>query len=154
MVFKAKRAVYKPSFAKQLKDGLRKDHTMSVEKVCQHWGTTRSSYYKWKTDIKEFGIACEIGDQDYLVACMEVGWNLATGKVKGNAIVYSLLMGALHGMSSKTESKVTHEEQIKTVNINIVEARKPVVIEQPKMTALEKLIATNQVKEALKNNEY
>lgn len=154
-----RKKVYKSEFAKELKNGLRKDHTMSIEKVCQHWGTTRSSYNNWKRDIKEFSDACEVGDQDYQVACVQVGWDLATGKMKGNAVVYCMLMSCLHNMSTKTESKVVHEEQIQTININVLGREKqPLVIEaEPekpkKITAFQKFLEQNKEKAVIEHGE-
>ncbi len=133
MPFISKRKVYKPKFAKMLKDGMRKDHRMSIEKCCQEFGCSTKSFQNWRDDIKEFREACEIADIDYKVACMDMGWDLIEGKRKGDAKTYQLFMGVFFGMSSKIESTVKHEEQIKTININVVPGRQkelPVIIDQ------------------------
>lgn len=158
MPFKAKRTVYRPKFAKELREGLRYNNGWTIEQCCRHWGTTRQSYHNWKKDIKEFAVAAEIGEQDYYCYCIEKGWDMVEGRVKGNAAVYGLLMSSLHGMSAKTETKVTHEEQIKTININVIDKNKdnPVVIDQIpeiKLTAYQKFIEKNKAKAALIKKE-
>ncbi len=129
MPFKAKRTVYKPRFAKELKEGLRYNNGWTIEQCCKYWGTTRTSYYDWKKDIKEFRIACEIGDQDFYNYCIEKGWDMVEGKTKGNAVVYALLMSHFHGISAKTETKISHDEQIQTININVIDNKAPKLIE-------------------------
>tara|TARA_R110000822_G_scaffold275773_1_gene397866 strand:+ start:4469 stop:4960 length:492 start_codon:yes stop_codon:yes gene_type:complete len=146
---------YRPEFCQQLKDGLRRHHKMTIQKMCQGWGVSVATYTNWKDKYPEFKKASQIGEQDYYVACVDFGWDMAEGAFKGNAGVYCMLMSALHGMSQKTEQKVTHEEQIKTININVISksgdsVKQPLIIDQVpekiKISPLEKLILKNEKK--------
>lgn len=148
--FVAKRKVYRPCFAKQLKEGLRAGGK-TIEHCCKDWGTTRQAYYTWVKDIPEFKTAHEYGERDFYIFWYELGLKGCLGEIKLNAGVYNFVMTNLHNWQAKAETKVTHDEQIKTININVIEGKKPLVIdavaepEVKKLTVLEKLIEKNRL---------
>lgn len=120
---------YKRKFAKQLIEGMRASGK-TIEHCCKEWGITRKTYQKWVQQYPEFAEAADQGDQDFYIYWYELGQKGASGQQKINAGVYNFVMTNLHNWQTKTESKQTHDEQIQTININVIEGRKqPLVIE-------------------------
>ena len=113
---------YEDRYAEDLMNGLRRDCRMSIAKVCQQWGITRPTYNKWKQMHPEFRRAAEFAEQDYFVACCDLGWDITEGKVKGgNVGTYTMLMAALHGMSAKQgEKDKSADTTIKSITINVL----------------------------------
>lgn len=120
---------YKKKYATELKKGLRRQG-MSIEHCCEKWGISRPTYYRWIKEYTSFAEAAEIGERDFYLFWYELGMDGASGKKRVNAGVYNYVMTNLHRWSTKTESKQTHDEQIQTITINVIEGRKPLVIEQ------------------------
>lgn len=119
---------YKKKFAKQLREGMRRDGK-TIEHCCREWGISRATYNNWKKDYPEFAKATEIGEQDFYIYWYELGLKACNGEVRVNAGIYNYVMTNLHQWQTKTETKQTHDEQIQTININVIEGRKPLVIE-------------------------
>ncbi len=129
MPFTSNRKKYRPKFATDLLNGMRKDPKMTIAKCCQTWGVTRKCWHDWQKEHPEFRRAVEASEHDFEVACTDIGWDMITGKFKGDSKIYQLFMGVFFGMSNKTETKVTHDEQIKTININVVSGRKELPVD-------------------------
>jgi len=129
MVFVAKHTKYRPKFAKELRNGIRREG-LTIEDCCEKWGTTRQTYYNWLDAHKEFAIAHEFGERDFHNYWTDIARQAATGQKKVNAGVLNLVLANFLGFSTKVESKSINEEQIHTINIKVIEGRKqPLLIE-------------------------
>ena len=110
---------YRPLFAKQLKQGLRKKG-WTIDECCEHWNVARGSYYYWVKNNPKFAEAAELGEVHYAAYWSRKYRAVAMGEEKGNAGL--LVFGAKNvmGWAEKTETHITHDEQVKTLNINIL----------------------------------
>lgn len=112
---------YSRKYAKQLKNGLRADGK-SINKVCQLWDITRTTYNYWIEHYPEFKTAAEIGQRDFCVFLEDQAMKLALGEVKGNAGMMIFALKNAEGMEwkDKVETNITSDETIHRINISIL----------------------------------
>lgn len=124
------RTKYKKKYARELINGIRRkpyvdengrEYSWSIERLCWHWGISETTYRAWKEEFKSFAEACEIGDRDYKIYWMEkIEDGVALGK-SANGSLLKLLAGNILGMSDKKEVTTNApENQLKTININVL----------------------------------
>ena len=116
-------AKYKKKFAKQLKNGLRSDKKMSIPRVCILWGITPRTYYSWIDKHPEFGEAHEMGERDYQAEMLDLIVEVAAGERKGNAGNCQLIAKNVLGWSDRVELHKTQDEEIRTININVLPSK-------------------------------
>lgn len=110
---------YRPLFAKQLKNGLRKNG-WSIEECCMHWNVSRGSYYYWVKNNPKFAEAADIGETHAAAYVAKEYREVMSGEKRGNAGLLVFAAKNVMGWAEKTETHVTHDEQVKTLNINIL----------------------------------
>ncbi len=115
---------YKKKYAKQLKNGLRRDGS-SIDEICLGWDITRTTYYNWVQTHPEFKAADEAGNRDCAAWWHWLTRQVAVGEIKGNAGTICFAMKNIQGINwlDKAEVKTTHEEKINTININVLPSR-------------------------------
>ena len=113
---------YKSWHSKQLLNGLRRDG-LSVEEVCQMWDIVPSTYYLWTNTIPEFAEAHEAGRRDELVWWQNLGRKGISGEFKMNAAAYNFTMTNLHGWNTKVVTETRADDEIRTININVLPSR-------------------------------
>ena len=118
------KSTYKKKYSKDLINGMRRHPKASIERCCQEWGVTRNAYYGWLEQHPEFKAAAEIGERDYAVAFHDLMVDNATGEIKGNAGVLSLMAKNILKWSDKVEIENTGPEQINRIEIEVLEDRR------------------------------
>lgn len=115
---------YKTKFAKQLLNGLRKDGKSIVE-CCVLWGISESTYNNWKKDIPAFAHAAEIGQMDCASWWHQKHRAVSSGEQAGNASCLNFGMKNVEGVkwADKSEVHTTHDEQIRTIRIEMLPSR-------------------------------
>lgn len=119
---------YRPKFAKDLRNGLRKDGK-SIEEVCCIWGVTVTTYNGWIKTFPMFAEAHQIGEQDKTSWWRLMQREVASGARPGNAGVINLALKNEAGYVDKQEVAHTHDEQITTIRIEHIQPAKTRVIE-------------------------
>jgi len=119
---------YRPKFAKDLRNGLRKDGK-SLEEVCNIWGVTMTAYNNWIKAHPTFAEAHQIGEQDKTAWWRVVQREVASGARPGNAGVINLALKNEAGYVDKQEIEHKHDEQITTIRIEHIQPAQPRVIE-------------------------
>lgn len=109
---------YRPKFAKDLRNGLRKDG-WTIQECCRHWKVTKTAYDGWIKTYAPFAHAHELGEQDYQCWWAERYRNTATGIEPGNAAMMNLAAKNILGFVDKQEVHNTHEEAITTLRIEV-----------------------------------
>ena len=123
------RKKYRPLFAKQLQDGLRRDGK-SIEECCIAWGVATSCYYDWKKKYPKFEDAAEIGERDASAFWARKYRAVATGDEKGNAGLLVFAAKNVMGWADKAEVTNNNNEELRTITINMLPKRpEPKVIE-------------------------
>ncbi len=112
---------YKSKFCKQLMNGLRSDG-MSIPELCQLWGITHPTYYRWKEIHPEFNEAAEYGERDCIGWWHRLTRAAACGQVKANAGVLCFAMKNIEGIGWQDKVEVTNsgKDQINTINISVL----------------------------------
>ncbi len=113
---------YRPKYAKDLRNGLRKDGK-SLEEVCCLWGVTMMAYSAWRKTHPIFEEAHHIGEQDKTSWWRQVQREVASGARPGNAGVINLALKNEAGYTDKQEVHNTHEERISTIKIEMLPSR-------------------------------
>lgn len=113
---------YKPRFAKQLADGMRKDG-LSIVECCAVWKITEATYYNWKKNYPKFAEACEIGERDFKMWWAARYREGATGQAPCNAAMMNRMATNVLGWTDKVEVTNKHEEQLHTIQIEMLPAR-------------------------------
>lgn len=121
-------AKYKKKFARQLNMGLR-NNGKSVDDVCQIWGVSRTTYYNWVNNNPEFALAHEIGERDYASFVHNLIIKVASGQQKGNAGILCLMAKNILGWKEKSETQITQNEEVRTININVLPPKEVKTIE-------------------------
>jgi transposase-like protein len=116
-------AKYKPRFIRDLEIGIRYDVYMSIDALCRKWKIGRTTYYNWIKKYPEFAEAHELGERDFSAAYHAAVMDVATGKAKGNAGLLALGASHILGWSTKSETTVTKDEEIRTININVLPSK-------------------------------
>ena len=119
---------YRPKFAKDLRNGLRKDGK-SIEEVCCLWGVTTTAYNAWIKTFPTFAEAHQIGEQDKTSWWRLVQREVASGARPGNAGVINLALKNEAGYVDKQEIEHKHDEQITTIRIEHIQPAQTRVIE-------------------------
>ena len=119
-----RKSSYKKKYAKQLREGMRMDCRMSIDKCCQAWGVTRNAYYGWLDQHPDFKEAAEIGERDFMVAFQDLMVDNATGEKKGNAGVLTLMAKNILKWSDKVEIENTGPEQISRIEIEVLQDKR------------------------------
>jgi len=119
---------YRPKFAKDLRNGLRKDGK-SIEEVCCLWGVTISAYNGWIKAHPTFAEAHQIGEQDKTSWWRLMQREVASGVRPGNAGVINLALKNEAGYVDKQEVAHTHDEQITTIRIEHIQPPQARIIE-------------------------
>jgi hypothetical protein len=119
-----RKSTYKKKYAKQLREGMRQDCRMSIDKCCQAWGVTRNAYYGWLDQHPDFKEAAEIGERDFMVAFQDLMVDNATGEKKGNAGVLTLMAKNILKWSDKVEIENTGPEQISRIEIEVLQDKR------------------------------
>ncbi len=114
---------YRSKFPKQLLNGLRQDG-LSIPEVCQLWGVTPTTYYRWVESHPEFKDAHEHGQRDCIGWWHRLTRAAACGQVKANAGVICFAMKNIEGIGwqDKIEVNNTNDEQVRQINISILPA--------------------------------
>lgn len=117
---------YNRKYCKQLVRGLRREG-LSINKVCQLWEITRTTYNKWRDEYPEFDNAHQVGQRDYCVFLEDKAMDVAFGKTKGNAgmMIFALKNAEGLGWTDKVEVQNNTDEQIKQINISILPPPSP-----------------------------
>lgn len=110
---------YKPSFTKQLKDGLRKEG-LSIEECCDMWGISRALWYVWIKKYPKFAEAAEFAETQYRAWFQRAYRAGMTGAVKMNAGMMKFAAANILEWREKAETSVIHQEQVHTLNINVL----------------------------------
>jgi len=113
---------YRPKYAKDLRNGLRKDG-LSIEEVCSIWGVTVNAYNGWRKTFEKFEEAHLIGEQHKIAWWRQVQRDVACGKTNGNAGVINMALKNEAGYVDKQEVEHKHEEQIRTIKIEMLPTR-------------------------------
>lgn len=115
---------YKKKYSKMLLEGLRSDGKSVVE-CCRLFKVAPKTYYNWIKDIPEFAEAAAMGDLDCAEWWHKVQRTVASGVSAGNAAVINFAMKNVDGIKwvDKTEIHNTHEEQIRTIKIEMLPQR-------------------------------
>lgn len=112
----------KPKYIKQLLNGLRRDG-LSIEEVCQLWGVLPRTYYRWVELYPEFTEAHEAGARDNMIWWQQLGRRGIAGEFRLNAAAYNFTMSNLHGWNNKVVTETTAQDEIRTININVLPSR-------------------------------
>lgn len=115
---------YKKKFAKQLLAGLRKDGESIVE-CCRLWGVSPLTYNAWIIAHKDFAHAAEIGQMDCAAWWHKKHRAVSSGEQAGNASCLNFGMKNVDSVkwADKSETHVTHDEQVRTIRIEMLPAR-------------------------------
>lgn len=130
-----RKSTYKKKYSKQLREGLRRDCRMSIDRCCQTWGVTRNAYYGWLDQHPDFKEAAEIGERDFMVAFQDLMVDNAMGRdvegnsVKGNAGVLTLMAKNILKWSDKVEIENIGPEQINRIEIEVLQDKRQTLIE-------------------------
>lgn len=119
---------YRPKFAKDLRNGIRKDGK-SLEEVCNIWGVTIHAYQNWIKTFPTFAEAHQIGEQDKTAWWRQIQRKVASGETSGNAGVINLALKNEAGYVDKQEVAHTHDEQITTIRIEHIQPAQARIIE-------------------------
>lgn len=119
-----RKSSYKKKYAKDLINGMRNHPKASIDRCCQEWGVTRNAYYNWLEIHPEFKAAAEIGERDYAIAFHDLMVDNATGVVKGNAGVLTLMAKNILKWSDKVEIENTGPEQISRIEIEVLQDKR------------------------------
>lgn len=135
-----RRSKYKPKYAKELKNGIRRnpdvycgrEYLCSIERLCWKWGITPRTYYNWVDEFTSFQEAHEIGERDFIVCCQElVEDGMKLGK-QANAVLTKFYMQNIgSGMSDKKEiTQTIQESKIHRIEIEVLTPQ-PVALPEP-----------------------
>ena len=119
-----RKSTYKKKYSKQLREGMRQDCRMSIDKCCQVWGVTRNAYYGWLDQHPDFKEAAEVGERDFMVAFQDLMVDNAEGIKKGNAGVLTLMAKNILKWSDKVEIENTGPEQISRIEIEVLQDKR------------------------------
>ena len=119
-----RKSSYKKKYAKDLINGMRQHPKASIDRCCQEWGVTRNAYYGWLAQHPDFKAAAEIGERDYAVAFHDLMVDNATGAIKGNAGVLTLMAKNILKWSDKVEIENTGPEKINRIEIEVLQDRR------------------------------
>lgn len=123
---------YRPKFARELLNGMRKDGK-SIEECCSIWGVTTTAYNNWRKAHEKFEKAHQIGEQDKTAWWRKLQRDVASGETDGNAGVINLALKNEAGYVDKQEVHNSHDEKISTIRIEMLptkESRVGRIIEQ------------------------
>lgn len=126
---------YRPKYAKDLRNGMRKDGK-SIEECCSIWGVTDTAYYSWIKTFPTFAEAHKIGEQDKTSWWRLLQREVASGVRPGNAGVINLALKNEAGYVDKQEVAHTHEEQITTIRIEHIPSKPARIIEHERTESL------------------
>jgi len=113
---------YRPKFAEDLRNGLRKDG-LWIKEVCALWGISLKSYYEYIDAHPTFAVAHEQGELDFTCFWATKYRLTATGAAPGNAQMLMLACKNFLDMADKHEGTNTHEERITTIKIEMLPPR-------------------------------
>ena len=116
------KSLYKKKYAKQLLNGLRADGK-SIAEVCAIWGISHDAYSDWRKKYPEFEEAHKQGDRDKQAWWFALQRKVASGEAHGNASVINFALKNEAGYVDKQEVHTTHDEQIRTIKIEMLPAR-------------------------------
>ena len=119
-----RKSTYKKKYSKQLREGMRTNCRMSIDKCCQTWGVTRNAYYGWLDQHPDFKEAAEIGERDFMIAFHDLMVDNAEGSKKGNAGVLTLMAKNILKWSDKVEIENTGPEQISRIEMVVLEDKR------------------------------
>lgn len=133
----AQKSKYKTKFAKQLRDGIRKEG-LSVVELCLLWGITSATYYTWLKTIPKFAEAAEIGDMHQAAWWHQRYRAGATGQEPCNAAMMNFAMKNVDKVKwvDKSEVHTTHDEQVTTIRIEYLPQNNTRVIEHERVENL------------------
>ena len=109
---------YRPKYAKDLRNGMRKDGK-SIAEVCNIWGVTKIAYDGWRKTFPTFEHAHQIGEQDKQAWWFQIQRKVASGEQAGNASIINFALKNENDYVDKSEVHNTHEEQITTLRIEV-----------------------------------
>jgi hypothetical protein len=115
-------SLYKRKYAKDLLNGIRKDGK-SIEEVCAVWGVSDDAYHNWRKIHPEFEEAHKVGDSHKRAWWYQIQRKVASGEQTGNAAVINFALKNEAGYVDKQEVHTTHEEQIRTIKIEMLPSR-------------------------------
>ncbi len=115
----AAKSKYKKKYAKELREGLRKDGK-SIDEVCLHWHVSESAYQGWRKAHPEFEEAHKMGEMD-----KKAWWRGQQRKAAaaGNAAVINFALKNECDYVDKQEVEHKHNEQITTIRIERLPGR-------------------------------
>lgn len=124
---------YDVKFTKQLLNGIRYKHGLSIIELCRKWRICRQTYYNWCENYEEFAYAAKMGELDYASWYHEHFKKILTGEIKGNAGCAIFAMTNIEGINwaSKVSVNNSKDEQISTINITILDAPKTALEHKP-----------------------
>lgn len=110
---------YKPKYAKELLNGLRRDG-LSIEECCVKWGISRGLWYVWCKRYQKFAEAAEFAETEYRAWFQGAYRAGMTGQVRMNAGMMKFAAANILEWREKAETQVVQQDQISTLNINIL----------------------------------
>ena len=122
---------YDEKYAKQLASGIRYTKGWSIVELCRKWRISRTTYNEWVETYADFKHAHELGKMDYASWWHETFRGIATGEIKGNAGAAIFAMTNDEGInwSNKVYVNNTNDEQVQTININVLPRKSTKILE-------------------------
>lgn len=125
---------YKPSFGKELRDGLCSGG-MSTPEVCRKWGIVVSTYNTWVEKYPDFKYSHDVAKRDRACWWFEVLRDAATGNLKGSSdrLISQALKNIeeIHWSDTAVHTK-EKDEEVRSITINVLPPR-----EEPKLISQE-----------------
>lgn len=122
---KHKLSKYKPRYTKQLNEGMRAGG-MSIEECCVEWGISMPTWYEWIKAYPKFEQAVAVADTQYRAWLQREYRAGMTGEKKMNAGMMIFATKQALGWADKVETHTVHEEQIHTIQIEVLPTRQEI----------------------------
>lgn len=120
----SQKSKYKKKYSTMLLEGLRSDGKSVIE-CCLAFGISAKTYYNWIKEHEEFAHAADIGDMQCAEWWHKNQRSVASGDSAGNAAVINFAMKNVDKIKwlDKSEVHTTHDEQIRTIRIEMLPPR-------------------------------
>lgn len=116
---------YKPSYGKQLRDGMCSGG-MSTPEVCREWGIITRTYNTWVEKYPDFKYSDDVAKRDRACYWFQVLRGAATGEMKGSSdrLISQALknIDEIHWADSAPPTK-NKDEEVRTITINVLPPR-------------------------------
>lgn len=133
---------YRPRFAKYLREGLRlseyedkrtgKSYCWSIDRICQSWGITRTTYNAWVDEYTSFKEAHEIGERDFRIYWMQKLEEAVHDKNKSTSALKLVAFNVLGLTDKPAPVAPVAENRIGSINITMIAP--PAEADAPQLT--------------------